>query len=155
ALAPLDQKLQSNIEQVRKLLADSDFVALETLLQGEFQAASKDYLAGVTALQQLAESHAAASSETAQAHTRTAAIVTVSLVALSVAFASAFGFWLSRSIGLPLRGAAQQARAIAQGDLSIDVSVTDHGEIGELQQAIHEMQSGLQELVGKVQMASE
>ena len=155
ALAGKASRLDGLVAQVRKLQADSDFVSLESLLQGDFSTANKDYTNSVAALQRLAQEHAIAASQAAQSSTLAAAIVTVSLVGVGSLFAGAFGWRLSRSIATPVQAAARQARAIAQGDLSVTVSVDSRGEIRELQQAIAEMQGGLRSLVGQVQLASD
>ncbi len=155
ALASKNVKLDGIVEQVRKLQADSDFVSLETLLQGDLNTVNKDYTSSVNALQRLAQEHATAASRAAQDSTRAAAIVTVTLVIAGVFFAAAFGWRLSRSIAMPVQAAAEQARAIAQGNLAVKVSVDSGGEIGQLQEAIAEMQDGLRKLVGEVQSASD
>src|SRR6266568_2627948 len=49
ALASKNVKLDGIVEQVRKLQADSDFVSLETLLQGDLNTVNKDYTSAVNA----------------------------------------------------------------------------------------------------------
>ncbi|MEK8029978.1 methyl-accepting chemotaxis protein [Ideonella sp. DXS29W] len=154
-LAAKASRLDGLVVKVRQFQSDSDFVSLETLLQGDFNSANKEYTGSVVALQRLAQEHADAAAQAAQAATRAAAVVTVSLVAVGVLFAATFGWRLGLSIARPVRAAAQQARAIAQGDLSVAVTRDSGGEIGDLQTAISEMQGGLRHLVGQVQLASD
>ncbi|WP_301259496.1 methyl-accepting chemotaxis protein [Eleftheria terrae] len=144
--------LQPRIKDMRD---QGDYVALEGLLNGEFEKARVTYVQGIEKLQALALQSASAASAQAQADTRAAAIITVVLAAASLAFAAVFGWWMSRSISRPIRGVVEQARAIAAGDLSHALEVNTGGEAGELQQALVDMQESLRSMVSQVRTATD
>jgi methyl-accepting chemotaxis protein len=67
---------------------------------------------------------------------------------LSVVAASVAMTWLiTRSITEPVQEAVEVARRVAQGDLASPVRVTRRDEIGQLQEAMAQMQSRLNQLV--------
>jgi methyl-accepting chemotaxis protein len=90
--------------------------------------------------------------DTANARARTSLIV-FALIALALAL------WLSvalgRSITGPLGRAAEVAEAIAHFDLTRDIPAGGRDEVGRLLNALHEMQSALQKLIGEVRGAAD
>ena len=63
----------------------------------------------------------------------------------STALILLFGFYLSRSIARPVREAAEGATQLAGGDLSLRLSQSGPGEIGELRTAFNRMAESLQQ----------
>jgi methyl-accepting chemotaxis protein len=141
--------------QLDTLKNSGDFVALEGLLAGDFDKTRKAYQAAVDELAALATTRAAAAQEQAEAGTNLAATVVGVLVLVCVALAGGFGWWLTRSIAVPINEAVQHARAIAGGDLSQAVSIQAGGEAGELARALAEMQASLRRLVGEVRSSTD
>jgi methyl-accepting chemotaxis protein len=68
-------------------------------------------------------------------------------LALTVAFA--------RSITVPMSEAVGVARAVAQGDLTVDVQVRGSNELGQLMQALRDMRDHLSQVVQQVRDGSE
>ncbi|MDT3720881.1 methyl-accepting chemotaxis protein [Pseudomonas oryzihabitans] len=61
------------------------------------------------------------------------------------------GWTITRQLIQPLQASLWQARRIADGDLSVAMSVARRDELGQLQASMSEMTTGLRELVGQVQ----
>ena len=80
----------------------------------------------------------------ADAKSRQAIELGVAGLALSSALILLFGFYLSRSIAQPVREAAEGATQLAAGDLSLRLSQSGPGEIGELTTAFNRMAESLQ-----------
>jgi methyl-accepting chemotaxis protein len=154
-IAGLRDAMYTMAPQIKKMRDEGDYVALEALLNGDFEKARVAYVDGINQLQEMALRGAEAASADAQQQTRAAAVITVVLVALSIGFAGFFGWWMSRSIAGPIRNVVEHARAIASGDLSTHVAVTTGGEAGELQHALADMQEALRNMVSQVRNATE
>ena len=151
----LRKQITAYAPKIKEMRDTGDYVALEGLLNGDFEKARKAYIEAITKLQSDALTAANEASASAQADTQAAAILTVILVGVSLVFSGAFGWWLSRSISRPINDVVQHARAIAQGDLSTEVRVTSGGEAGELQQALADMQASLRSMVAQVRAATD
>jgi signal transduction histidine kinase len=80
----------------------------------------------------------------ADAKARHAIELGVAGLALSSALILLFGFYLARSIARPVREAAEGATRLAGGDLSLRLSQSGPGEIGELTTAFNRMAESLQ-----------
>ncbi len=68
---------------------------------------------------------------------------------------AAFGFFLTRSITLPLAGAVGLARQVASGDLTADIQVSSRDEVGELQAALKTMNDSLRTTVSEVRSGTD
>ncbi|MFA5172325.1 MAG: methyl-accepting chemotaxis protein [Sulfuriferula sp.] len=77
------------------------------------------------------------------------------LMIVSIGFAAALAWWLVHAITRPLGAAVAAAERIASGDLSQEIPVTSHDEIGVLMQAMQTMQTGLNEIVTHVRQGTE
>jgi len=79
------------------------------------------------------------------------------LLALSLLMAAsvALSVAIVRSITLPIKEAVQVARAAAVGDLSVAVTVRGSNEIGQLMQALADMNAQLSHIVGKVRQSAD
>ncbi len=75
--------------------------------------------------------------------------------AASVLIAMVLGLWIVRSITRPINQAVAVARAVAAGDLSVEIRSQSKDETGLLLQALSDMQSGLVKVVGTVRSGSE
>jgi methyl-accepting chemotaxis protein len=64
-------------------------------------------------------------------------------------------FWIVRSTTQPLNEAVKVARAVAQGDLSMEIAADGQSETGLLLGALHDMKTRLAEIVGGVRANSE
>lgn len=74
----------------------------------------------------------------------------VVLLAAGVVLAIGLGWWLVRSITVPLNRALGFAQTVAKGDLSLHIDVRSNDETGKLLAALKEMNSSLAGMVGNV-----
>ncbi|WP_199489418.1 HAMP domain-containing methyl-accepting chemotaxis protein [Pseudotabrizicola alkalilacus] len=76
--------------------------------------------------------------------TSRAVLITLGLVAAGIGIAAAF--WLSITISRGLSRAVTVARAVEQGDLTVDATSTSRDEIGDLLSAMNRMSGSLREI---------
>ncbi len=77
--------------------------------------------------------------------------ITLSIVALLVVFCAIwFGFYLAKTITIPIMELAEGTRKVAEGDLSFSISVTADDEIGSLVDSFNKMTHDLR--VGREQL---
>jgi methyl-accepting chemotaxis protein len=80
----------------------------------------------------------------------------LSLVALAgVVVGAVAAFVVTRSVTVPLAAAVDSARRIAAGDLGQPLSVDRGDELGELQQAMADMQASLSEVIGQIRFSAD
>lgn len=84
-------------------------------------------------------------------------VVNVSLVSIlvGIAFSIFMGMWLARGVGRPLAKAVRVAGRIAIGDLSQNIVVQSQNEMGDLFQALKDMNESLGKTVSQVRQGSE
>jgi len=87
--------------------------------------------------------------DNAAAHQRATLTIALAL-ALVLAIGSITVLWLIRSITLPLYAAVAVAQTVAAGDLRTEVRADTTDEIGDLLQALRQMQDNLSGIVGRV-----
>lgn len=73
----------------------------------------------------------------------------------AVAVAIFAGLWLARSVIRPVSHAVAAIRAIAGGDLTVEVTPSSNDEVGQLLRALGDMTHKLSGIVGSVRMASD
>ncbi len=95
---------------------------------------------------------AAASAKTAEAMLTT--MLAVFAIA-AVGVGALVGWRLIRSVKAPLERATQFARRVADGDLSASVHADSNDELGQLLQALADMQAKLRSLVGHIRSTAE
>ena len=86
---------------------------------------------------------------------RTANIEMISLAIVACVLSLTIGFFLTRSITLPMSEAVRVARTVASGDLTSLISVTRRDEAGQLLEALSAMNESLGKIVGQVRASSE
>ena len=79
----------------------------------------------------------------------------ISLLVIGLGLAAWMGFVLVRAITRPLDAAVKVARAVAEGDLTQRIEVHSTDEIGQLMQALHEMNDSLVNVVGQVRSGTD
>ncbi|RZT09730.1 methyl-accepting chemotaxis sensory transducer with TarH sensor [Duganella sp. CF402] len=77
-------------------------------------------------------------------------IVALVLLASGLAAGALVGVWLIRSITMPLDYAIELAQAVADGDLTREITVDTHNEMGKLLLALREMNHSLRQIVSQV-----
>jgi methyl-accepting chemotaxis protein len=82
------------------------------------------------------------------------AVIVFGLLAASLAVAAAISARLHRHVAQPLADLAEGAGAIASGDLSTQVRISNSDEIGSLAQSFNEMSNGLRSVVSEVRRST-
>nr|WP_297352354.1 methyl-accepting chemotaxis protein [uncultured Caldimonas sp.] len=109
----------------------------------------------LASLQRAQVKGAADAYQNAEQHTAEVALVSLVVALVGLLSVGALSWWLAHSISDPIRGVVRSARAIAAGDLTLELEVNGGGEAGELQRALAEMQESLQGMVRQIQSATE
>lgn len=86
---------------------------------------------------------------------RTSAELIWSATGVSLIFALAVAYWLSRRLVRPLESLTQAAQAIASGDLGQEVVVTNRDEVGSLAEAFNRMSRELSARVQQLQLKTQ
>ncbi len=81
---------------------------------------------------------------------RSGRIGLISLTIAALALGGALAWWLTRGITRPLGRALGVAQAVAAGDLTQEADVDSTDEVGQLLQALNEMNRNLAKIVGEV-----
>ena len=81
--------------------------------------------------------------------------VVIGLLVLGVLLAAGVGYWLVRSITLPLERAVRIAEKVADGDLTQLIEVHSQDETGKVLAALRDMNHSLAGIVGKVRQSSD
>ncbi|HEX7641106.1 MAG TPA: methyl-accepting chemotaxis protein [Burkholderiaceae bacterium] len=82
-------------------------------------------------------------------------MLVTTLIVLFVALGSLCAWWLTRSITAPLDRAVEVAKRVAAGDLSAEVHVTSMDELGDLLNALKNMNDNLCHMVSQVRQSTE
>nr|WP_180683361.1 methyl-accepting chemotaxis protein [Tepidicella baoligensis] len=93
--------------------------------------------------------------KTAVADVRELRVTVWVAVGAAVVLALLLGFWIVRSITVPMKEAVELAQAVAGGDLTHSVHPKTTDEIGQLLRALSDMQRSLVRLVGQVRQGAE
>ena len=83
-----------------------------------------------------------------------ARVLMLGLAAVAVALALAVAIWITRSITRPISQAVQIARTVAGGDLTCRVESRSTDEVGQLLEALLQMNDGLTGIVNQVRDSS-
>ncbi len=79
----------------------------------------------------------------------------LALAAVSLVCAIAFSWWLTTGITGPVRRAVASARRVADGDLTEEIEVTSGDELGQLQQALKDMNGNLLKIVREIRSGTD
>jgi methyl-accepting chemotaxis protein len=142
------------IETAARQGADGDNVAATMTLTLQARPKESQWRAKVAqfvALQNEASARAATDARQARSRAFTLGAVLVLVALVSGAFVA----WrITMGIKVPIQRALTVAERIAEGDLTSEVSVQRHDELGRLLQAVAAMQERLRGLVGDIQQSS-
>jgi methyl-accepting chemotaxis protein len=82
-------------------------------------------------------------------------IMLFTIGALAVAIGAAFAWFITRSITRPLTQAVNVARSVATGDLTSQITTGGKDEIGQLLDALSQMNDSLADIVGNVRASTD
>ena len=136
-------------------LFDARDPTVSAIIDDKLVPASNDYLKSIGLLtQHLEKAQAEALAEVGR-QARQSEIVLAVLAVLAVLIGGLFSLWITRSITVPARHAAQVTQRVATGDLSQNLTVKGQDEMAELLQALSAMQNSLAQVVTRVRQGSE
>ena len=82
-------------------------------------------------------------------------LLVIAMLLGGLALAASIGWWLVRSITLPLNRAVRIAESVAAGDLTQHIEVRSQDETGKLLAALRDMNTSLVGIVGNVRQATD
>jgi methyl-accepting chemotaxis protein len=134
---------------------EGKFDQASTLAFGEAYSAMQKLSLGLSDQAEFQESRFATNSSDAQVMYETGRDLLVGAAALAVLLAIAAAIIITRSIVRPLDEAVKVARTVAAGDLTSTIDVKSTDETGQLMQALKDMNTSLQTMVGEVRSGSD
>ncbi|MBT9502497.1 MAG: MCP four helix bundle domain-containing protein [Burkholderiaceae bacterium] len=90
-----------------------------------------------------------------EAHYKQAMALMLGLLAAMVAGSAAVGWFIARSITVPIAQAVKVAQTVAAGDLGSHITINSKDETGQLLQALKAMNDSLIDVVGTVRQGSD
>ena len=130
-------------------------IAATQVLVNEVRPAQNQWikaLEDMASYQEKASAQAVAEAGAAYASART---LMLSMTVLSLVLGSLAAWLITRSITTPINQAVRVARSVAAGDLTQTIEAHSHDEIGQLLQALKNMNASLVGIVGQVRTGTE
>ncbi|MBP1208335.1 methyl-accepting chemotaxis protein [Duganella sp. 1411] len=154
------------LSERREVYGTARAVSVKLLLDGKGDLAGKHVLKelrpvqnaffdAIDAMADFQEALMIKSGEQARAEGTFAVRTTIALSALAAIVAVLIGWFITRSITLPVNRAVALAQTVAAGDLSSRIDVDSQDEIGALLQALKEMNHSLNDIVGQVRSSTD
>ena len=141
--------------QLIKFAEEGKIAEGKAFLAGDYQNTATEYRKRVNALIQYQGDLMAQSGTTAveaYQHARNAMLITAGVALL---FSALMGVWVTRGITKPLNEAVAVADELAQGNLTVKISVDSKDETGQLKQSMSNMVGKLSQIISEVNTASE
>lgn len=132
-----------------------DFQQASELLQGPLTQSYPAVQKSMKALNQLQLDVAKRQFTASQTRYAVVRNIAIAAIALGLALSAWLGFILIRAITGPLNTAVRLARAVAAGDLTQQVDVHSTNEVGQLMQALKDMNDNLVKVVGQVRSGTD
>jgi methyl-accepting chemotaxis protein len=148
----------TTVAEIEKLIKVADMATSNpalVYLKGTLLPTSTQAGAAMTALSKLKEVEAKSVSDANDALYHQSRNITIVLILLGVTAGIGLGMGISRHVTAPLARAAAGARAMSEGDMTQDLSVSGKDETSQLLQALDEMRQRLQGIVASVRENSE
>ncbi|EGI76729.1 MCP four helix bundle domain-containing protein, partial [Hylemonella gracilis] len=161
-----DKKLFAEIGEQRKVyLSTRDAInelkkagkldEANRMLDEQFTPAAKLYTSKMEALMLNQREDIDTMAKEIEANYEASRMLLVALAVVSTVLSMVFAWLLSGSITRPLLQAGEVARAVAQGDLSVQIDNSRTDEVGQLLNSLKEMQGSLGRVVSQVRQGSE
>ncbi|MGJ7612065.1 MULTISPECIES: methyl-accepting chemotaxis protein [unclassified Variovorax] len=155
SIIELRAKYQAGKEEVNKAKASGNAGEAARAFKDVFQPAAKAYENRVLDLLSIERRDIDRMSHDIDAANLKSFNLQLLLTLLTVVSGGIFAFFISRSIVRPLARAVVVAETVAQGDLSADIRVDSRDEVGQLMQALKNMNTSLAKVVGEVRSGTE
>ncbi|MEY5098811.1 MAG: hypothetical protein RJA36_1530 [Pseudomonadota bacterium] len=140
-------------EQLFKRRVEGADVA--SALQQELASLGDAYVESIERMRRQQQDHYERDLAEALALARRAELILAATGVAAVALATVLAVWLTRSIVVPIRQAADCTRSIAAGDLTLAIAVQGRDEVAELLASLRDMQASLRRMVAHVRQGAE
>ncbi len=140
----------ASYSRVDKLIAADQREEAATLMRAETLPALDALQAQVSALAEFQKGLVGAASADVGASIASARILMLWQGAAALVIGVLAGWWITRSITLPINDAVRVARTVAAGDLSAQIGPGSSSETGQLLAALGDMNAGLRNIVDQV-----
>ena len=148
------QKFNASLDRVIEL-GSSDGAAATQYLINDFRGVNAEYLGYIDDLiKYQGELMRQGGNDSMESFTTSRNFLIVMTV-LSALLSAMLGFWIIRSIIRHLHRAVEVASAVSQGDLTSSIEVKTRDEVGQLLQALKDMNASLSRIVGEVRNSTE
>jgi methyl-accepting chemotaxis protein len=138
-----------------KLIKDGQPEQAGKYVSKELRAVQTPYFSAINAMEDFQESLMNKDGEEIAAGGASAVRLSVILSATAAIMAVLIGWFITRSITVPVNRAVVLAQTVAAGDLSGHVDVQSKDEIGALLRALNDMTGSLNNIVGQVRAGSD
>ncbi len=155
SIVELRAKYQAAKDEVGKAKSSGNAVDTARAFKDVFQPAAKAYESRVLELLSIERRDIDRMSHDIDAANLKSFNLQLLLTVLTVVCGGIFAFFISRSIVRPLARAVVVAETVAQGDLSANIPVDSRDEVGQLMQALKNMNTNLAKVVGEVRSGTE
>jgi methyl-accepting chemotaxis protein len=155
SIVQLRAKYQSAKDEVSKAKAGGNAVDTARAFKESFQPAAKAYESGVLELLAIERRDIDRMSKDIDAANGRSFFLRLMLTVLTVVCGGILAYVISRSIVRPLARAVEVAETVATGDLNADIRVESRDEMGQLMQALKNMNANLAKVVGEVRTGTE
>jgi len=136
-------------DQYIELMRSGQVEQARTLLLTEVQPAQRSYMEAAHALIKIVSENMEKTGDEAEAAVKRDRVVIGSLLVIALLCGIALGLLITRSITGPLATGVRIANRVADGDLTVTVSVDSKDETGQLMAAMRTMTANLRHLVGQ------
>jgi len=138
-----------------KAKASGDMAQAQQLFESGYQPAARDYLDAVLALQTLERQQIDATAEELARSNDSGRTMLIVLGVLAISLGSAAAWAITQSITRPISHALEAARQVAQGNLKRLEHNGAKDEMGQLINALADMQDALSRVIGGIRDATE
>jgi methyl-accepting chemotaxis protein len=125
------------------------------VLIGEVRPQQKKWIGALDEMVRSQEKAADEAAVAADASYKTARLLTLIITAAALVMGVASAWAVTRSITAPLHEAVALARRVSDGDLTAQIRVSSKDEVGQLMQALSDMNASLMKIVGQVRGGTE
>ncbi|MBF9263246.1 Four helix bundle sensory module for signal transduction [Paracidovorax cattleyae] len=150
AIQDIERTTVATTTKIAALTDAGDKAAAMTMLWNEAKPQYVRWLASINALIDHQEALIQQETKTAMAEAATFLYVMLGSMALALVSGIVVAWVVARSVSEPLARAVLISKRIAQGDLSEQIEIDRHDEVGELQRALAGMQDSLAAVVSNV-----
>ncbi len=138
-----------------EMLGNGESAAARTYLLDEVSPMHLAYSQKVKDLVDLQSERMQQSGEAAHAVVAQGKSIMWGAAAFAIVAAGLLAMWIIRSITAPLNRAVEVSRAVAEGDLSMELQVSGHNETAQLLRSLATMKDRLNQIVGDVRQNAE